>query len=319
MSLLRATDLSKRFTVAGAGGLLGARKHVWAVREAGFHVESGETLAIVGESGSGKSTTARMVMRLLEPDSGRIELMGEDITRLKGRRLRMMRRHMQMVFQDPFASLNPRMKIGETVGEGLRIHERELNRRQRRDRVAEVLEMCGMGADAMDRYPHQFSGGQRQRIGIARALAVNPKLLVLDEPVSALDVSVQAQILNLLMRLQRERGLSYLFISHDLSVVRQVADRVAVMFAGRIVEQGDIAQVYARPKHPYTRALLDARPVEHPARRDRTRERLAADEGVAETGCAFRLRCPHAQADCASFDGRLPAGDGHVAACLHPL
>ena len=322
MSLLRVEGLSKSF--ASGGGLWGGgRRRVQAVRDVGFAIEKGETLAIVGESGSGKSTTARMVMRLIEPDAGRIELLGEDITHLKGRGLRQRRRHMQMVFQDPYASLNPRMRIEHTVGEGLRVHAPELNRRARRERVAQVLEMCGMPASAMDRYPHQFSGGQRQRIGIARALAVEPDLLVLDEPVSALDVSVQAQILNLLAELQREKGLAYLFISHDLSVVRQVADRVAVMFAGRIVETGSIEAVYARPRHPYTRALLDARPAEHPSRRGRGGERLLADEGVAETGCAFRLRCPHAQADCAGFDGRLVAAEAgeasRAAACLHPL
>ncbi len=319
MSLLRVEGLSKSF-VSG-GGLWGGGRRVQAVREVGFTIAPGETLAIVGESGSGKSTTARMVMRLLEPDAGRIELLGEDITRMKGRALRRMRRHMQMVFQDPYASLNPRMRIGQSVGEGLRVHEPGLNRRQRRERVAEVLEMCGMPAAAMDRWPHQFSGGQRQRIGIARALAVAPELLVLDEPVSALDVSVQAQILNLLRDLQQRRGLAYLFISHDLSVVRQVACRVAVMFAGRIVETGPLDEVYAHPLHPYTRALLDARPAEHPSRRGRRGERLTRDEGVAETGCAFRLRCPRAREDCAGFDGRLAAADAgsRAAACLHPL
>ncbi len=317
MSLLAVEGLCKSFHAAGAWG---GKGHVTrAVDHVAFIIRPGETLALVGESGSGKSTTARMVMRLLEADAGRITLMGEDITRLRGKRLRTLRRHMQMVFQDPFASLNPRMKIAETVGEGLRVHARDLGARQRRQRVAEVLERCGMSSDAMDHYPHQFSGGQRQRIGIARALAVSPELLVLDEPVSALDVSVQAQILNLLGELQREHGLAYLFISHDLSVVRHVADRVAVMFAGRIVEQGEIEALYAHPLHPYTRALLDARPVAHPSGKlGRETVVLRRDEGVADQGCAFRLRCPFAQADCARFDGRL-SDDAHAVACLHPL
>ena len=316
MSLLAVKGLCKSFHAGGPWG----KDHVTrAVDDVSFDIKEGETLAIVGESGSGKSTTARIVMRLLDADAGSIALMGEDITHLKGKRLRKMRKHMQMVFQDPFASLNPRMRIGETVGEGLRVHARDLNARQRRERVVEVLGHCGTDAGVLDRYPHQFSGGQRQRIGIARALAVSPKLLVLDEPASALDVSVQAQILNLLKKLQSEQRLAYLFISHDLSVVKQVADRAAVMFAGRIVEQGRIEGVYAHPKHPYTRALLDARPVEHPSRRkSRADIPVRNEETVAETGCAFRLRCPRAQQDCEMFNGTL-AGDDHAFACLHPL
>ncbi len=317
MSLLTVRGLCKSFY---AGGPWGGKDHVIrAVDDVSFEIKEGETLAIVGESGSGKSTVARIVMRLLDVDAGRITLMGEDMTHLKGKRLRQMRRHMQMVFQDPFASLNPRMRIWETVGEGLRVHARDLNAKQRRERVSEVLEHCGMDVEVLDRYPHQFSGGQRQRIGIGRALAVSPRLLVLDEPLSALDVSVQAQILNLLEKLQNEQKLAYLFISHDLSVIRQVADRVAVMFAGRIVEQGNAEAIYARPKHPYTRALLDARPVEHPSqRKKRTDIAVHSEEAVAESGCAFRLRCPCAREDCKGFDGALSADD-HAFACLHPL
>jgi len=312
-----ATGLHKRFRRDGLWG--GGSSEVHAVNDVGFRLHEGETLAIVGESGSGKSTVARIIMRMIEPDAGRIELMGRDITTLSGRQLVPLRRHIQMVFQDPFASLNPRMRIEETVGEGLRVHAPELSRNERRRRVAEVLADCGMTEDAMRRYPHQFSGGQRQRIGIARALAISPKVLVLDEPVSALDVSVQAQILNLLNRLQREHGLSYLFISHDLSVVRQVADRVMVMFAGRIVEEGHIDDVFAHPRHPYTRALLAARPITHPdERRDRAADMPKEAEGICNTGCAFRLRCPRARQGCASFNGAL-AGEGHRHACLHPL
>jgi len=316
MSLLNVNGLCKSFH---AGSWSGKDHITRAVDDVSFDIEEGETLAIVGESGSGKSTTARIVMRLLDADAGSIALMGEDITHLKGRDMRNMRKHMQMVFQDPFASLNPRMKIAETVGEGLRVHAQDLNAKQRRERVVEVLEHCGMGVEILNRYPHQFSGGQRQRIGIARALAVSPRLLVLDEPVSALDVSVQAQILNLLSDLQSEQKLAYLFISHDLSVIKQVADRVAVMFAGRIVEQGNAEAIYARPKHPYTRALLDARPVEHPAKRRKQGDyAVRNEETIAKSGCSFRLRCPYAQLDCEAFDGEL-AGDEHAFACLHPL
>jgi len=317
MSLLSVKGLCKCFHTDASWS--GKDHIIRAVDDVSFEIEEGETLAIVGESGSGKSTTARIVMRLLAADTGRIVLMGEDITHLKGRRMRNMRKHMQMVFQDPFASLNPRMRTVETVGEGLRVHAPELNARQRREKVVEILVQCGMSPEALSRYPHQFSGGQRQRIGIARALAVSPGLLVLDEPVSALDVSVQAQILNLLGKLQNEQKLAYLFISHDLSVIKQVADRVAVMFAGRIVEQGNAETVYARPKHPYTRALLDARPVEHPSQRKKqTDTAVRIEETVAESGCAFRLRCPYAQKDCETFDGAL-SGDEHAFACLHPL
>ena len=317
MSLLKVESLSKAF--ASGGMWSGKRKVTYAVNDVSFEVAKGETLAIVGESGSGKSTTARLVMRLLEADAGKISLLGEDVSQLKGKALRNKRRHMQMVFQDPFASLNPRMKIVDSVGEGLRVHAPELNGSQRRQKVTDILAQCGMDESVLERYPHQFSGGQRQRIGIARALAVSPELLVLDEPVSALDVSVQAQILNLLGELQKEHQLAYLFISHDLSVVRHVADRVAVMFAGFIVEQGTVEDVYAHPRHPYTRELLAARPVEHPSQRHAEGEEIVrSDEGVAESGCAFRLRCPFAQADCAGFDARLSDGE-HKVACLHPL
>jgi len=317
MSLLKVESLSKSF--ASGGMWSGQRKVTHAVNDVSFEVARGETLAIVGESGSGKSTTARLVMRLLEADAGRITLLGEDVSQLKGKALRKKRRHMQMVFQDPFASLNPRMKIAESVGEGLRVHAPQLSARERLQRVTGILEQCGMDSSVLGRYPHQFSGGQRQRIGIARALAVSPELLVLDEPVSALDVSVQAQILNLLADLQKEHELAYLFISHDLSVVRHVADRVAVMFAGFIVERGDVQSVYAHPRHPYTRELLDARPVGHPSQRHAQGDELVrSDEGVAESGCAFRMRCPFAQADCGSFDAMLSHGE-HAVACLHPL
>jgi len=316
LTLLSVQSLSKRFS---RGGLWRTGSSVVrAVNNVSFELDAGETLAIVGESGSGKSTTANLVMRLLNPDDGSIYLMGENITHLSGKALRSMRRHMQMVFQDPYASLNPRMRIAETVGEGLRVHARDMSSSQRMQRVTEVLDLCGMYPDAMKRYPHQFSGGQRQRIGIARALAVSPRLLVLDEPVSALDVSVQAQILNLLRDLQQELGLAYLFISHDLSVVRQVAKRVAVMFAGHVVEEGPIESVFDAPKHPYTRGLLDARPIEHPGERRRQIEDAKDMEDVADVGCPYFFRCANADKDCSSYDPELTR-DEHSVACLHPI
>ena len=318
MSVLKADRLTKSFR---RGGLWGGGISHKAVDDVTFALKGGETLAIVGESGSGKSTTARMVMRLLDADEGCVHLLGEEITSATGKALRMLRKDIQMVFQDPFASLNPRMRIVETVGEGLRVHHPEMNRQQRREKVTETLALCGIGEEALDRYPHQFSGGQRQRVGIARALIVEPKVLVLDEPVSALDVSVQAQILNLLKRIQQERNLSYLFISHDLSVIRHVADRVAVMFAGSVVEQGSVEELFEVPRHPYTRMLLAARPIVHPDQREDGNGNDDLDrESVADSGCAFRLRCPFAQDDCTGFEASIQSDESeHACACLHPL
>ncbi len=316
MSVLSVEGLHKRFKRSGLWSADGAEVH--AVNDVSFEVNEGETLAIVGESGSGKSTAARLAMRMIDADAGRIELLGRDITTLSGHDMIPMRRHIQMVFQDPFASLNPRMRVEETVAEGLKVHAPEMGKAALRQRVAEVLSDCGMGEETLSRYPHQFSGGQRQRIGIARALAISPKVLVLDEPVSALDVSVQAQILNLLKKLQSEHSLSYLFISHDLSVIHQVADRVAVMFAGRIVEKGSAAEVFASPMHPYTKALLAARPISHPDERRKSSAGIPEPaEDVCDTGCAYRLRCKCARQDCESFNGEL-IGEMHGYACLHP-
>jgi len=313
-SVLRVSDLGKTFHAGGMFKAIGKDKQ--AVADVSFNLNTGETLAIVGESGSGKSTTARLVMRLLSVSSGHVFWNDDDVTALSARALRPLRGHIQMVFQDPFASLNPRMKIWQSVAEGLRVHQPELSRSARRERVAETLALCGLDESGMDRYPHQFSGGQRQRIGIARALVVEPKVLVLDEPVSALDVSVQAQILNLLKDIQTRKGLAYLFISHDLSVVRHIADQISVMFAGRVVEQGKATDVFASPQHPYTQALLQARPIDHPSERSDVGIKLAAEEGVAESGCAFLPRCPYAQSDCVDFDNRLRE---QAYACLHPL
>ena len=314
MTALEVRSLCKSFPAGGMLRSTGSEKH--AVIDVSFALEAGETLAIVGESGSGKSTTARVAMRLLSPSSGEVFWNGEEVSNMGGAELRRRRNHIQMVFQDPFASLNPRMRIWQSVAEGLRVHQPDLSRSQRRERVAEVLSQCGLDASGLDRYPHQFSGGQRQRIGIARALVVEPQVLVLDEPVSALDVSVQAQILNLLKQLQSARGLAYLFISHDLSVIRHITDRVAVMFAGRVVEAGDVAEIFNRPRHPYTQALLQARPINHPSERQRAQAIADIREETADSGCVYRLRCPYAQDDCAHFDGQLNE-QGH--ACLHPL
>jgi len=294
MSVLKAEGISKTFR---RGGLWGGGKLYKAVDGVSFDLKAGETLAIVGESGSGKSTTARIAMRLLEADGGSVHLLGEEITAVAGKELRSLRKHIQMVFQDPFASLNPRMKVVDTVGEGLRVHHPELSKAERRNRVAEVLGQCGMDAAAMDRYPHQFSGGQRQRIGIARALIVEPKVLVLDEPVSALDVSVQAQILNLLKEIQQQRELAYLFISHDLSVVRHIADRVAVMFAGRIVEQGPHAELLARRGRYYE---------------------LYTQQSLREAGRDARPWAPGASEDGPGASGNAP-GASDVGPGLAPL
>jgi len=311
MSVLSVSHIRKVFK---SGGFFAGGSEKVAVQDFSFDLKKGETLAIVGESGSGKSTTARLAMRLLDLDRGEVVWGDTDVTKLSSKALRSHRKHIQMVFQDPFASLNPKMKIVDTVGEGLRVHYPKLSQAERRKKVAETLELCGLGEEALDRYPHQFSGGQRQRVGIARALIVEPEVLVLDEPVSALDVSVQAQILNLLKQLQDEKGLAYLFISHDLSVVQHISNRVMVMFAGYVVEEGDIEDVFHHPKHPYTKSLLDAKPIAHPSQR-KDADDIAVDEGVATEGCAFALRCPYAKDDCKSFD--MQAKDG--VACLYPL
>ena len=310
--ILKVKGLQKIFQ--SGGFLIKKGNDKVAVHDMSFDLVAGETLAIVGESGSGKSTTARLAMRLIEANRGSIQWGEVKASDLNGSALRKHRKVIQMVFQDPFASLNPKMKIVDTVAEGLRVHQPNLSANERREKVKETLALCGLGAEALDRYPHQFSGGQRQRIGIARALIVEPDVLVLDEPVSALDVSVQAQILNLLKELQTKKNLAYLFISHDLSVVQHIADRVIVMFAGHVVEEGKVTDVFSKPKHPYTQSLLDARPINHPNER-KTALEIKADEGVAAQGCAFALRCPFAQSNCSSFNMQL--SDGY--ACLHPL
>lgn len=290
---------------------------VRAVDGISFHVARGETMALVGESGCGKSTSARLVLRLIEPTAGTIRFDGQDITSMTGEPLRALRKRMQIVFQDPFASLNPRMTVGETLEEPLIVH-RLGDKAARRARIEELLGLVGLAAYHAQRYPHEFSGGQRQRIGIARALAVEPALIVCDEPVSALDVSVQAQVINLLKDLQRRLGLSYLFIAHDLAVVKHMADRVAVMYLGQIVEIGPAAALFAHPRHPYTRTLLAAIPRPDP-RHHPTRAVAAGDVPSPlnpPDGCRFHTRCPFATDRCRTETPALaPLADGYLAAC----
>ncbi len=293
---------------------------VHAVDGVSFRLEPGETLGLVGESGCGKSTTARMLVRLVRPTSGRVLLDGTDVTRARGAELARLRRRMQMVFQDPSSSLDPRRTVAQTLGEVLAVHRLGRGADDRRSRVGELLEMVGLGASARHRYPHQLSGGQRQRVGIARALAVEPEVLVLDEPVSALDVSVRAEVMNLLVRLRRELGLSYVFISHDLGMVRHLSDRVAVMYLGRIAELGPWRPVSDEPRHPYTRALRDAVPVPDPvveAEREVSALRGEVPDAVhPPAGCPFHPRCPHAAERCGSDVPALRTTvEAHLAAC----
>ncbi|MFM1989909.1 MAG: hypothetical protein RJA99_2866 [Pseudomonadota bacterium] len=310
--LLRVEHLSKRFAVRGGT--------VHAVDDVSFGIAAGTTLGLVGESGCGKSTLGKTVLRLHAPDAGRILLEGRDLAALDRAALRPLRRDVQMIFQDPYASLNPRATVGRILAEPLQVHGLG-GAVERRERVAWLMARVGLRPEHLDRLPHEFSGGQRQRIGIARALALNPKLVICDEPVSALDVSVRAQVVNLLTGLQAELGLSYLFVSHDLSVVRHVADRVAVMYLGRIVEIGDRRRIFASPAHPYTRALVASAPVPDPARRDRPRALLQGDVPSPldpPSGCRFRTRCPHATDACAAAAPILRPLDGdHAVACHH--
>ena len=317
--LLEVEHLVKHFPGRGRGLLRsGGGAPVRAVDDVSFTLHRGETLGIVGESGCGKSTLARTLLRLVEPTSGRVRFAGEDLFRLSRREMRERRRHLQLIFQDPFASLNPRMTVAEIVREPWSIFRGVAPRREWRERTQELLAQVGLGPDDAHRYPHQFSGGQRQRIGIARALALNPKLIVCDEPVSALDVSIQAQILNLLAEVQEKFGLSCIFIAHDLSVVRHISDRVAVMYLGKIVETGAWQDVYERPAHPYTQALLSAAPAIEPEERGARiiLEGEAPSASAPPSGCRFRTRCWKAAPECAAEEPALEARMGaHPTAC----
>ena len=315
--LLRVEDLHVEFPV-GRGR---SQAKVRAVDGVSFDIPRGQTLGLVGESGCGKSTTGLSLLRLVEPTSGRITFDGEDIGSLSRRDLRRWRRRAAMIFQDPYASLDPRMPVGESIGEPLAIHDLHPGRDARRNRIAELLERVGLHPDVAERHPHEFSGGQRQRVGIARALAGEPEFIVCDEPIAALDVSIQAQVMNLLGELQRDLGLTYLFIAHDLAAVQHVSDRIAVMYLGRIVELAERLDLYRSPQHPYTRALLSAIPVHDPVR-ERDRQRILLPGDVPSpidppSGCRFRTRCPEVFEPCGRIDPDLQDTDvGNLAACL---
>jgi len=310
--LVEVRNLVKYFPVENSDDV------VRAVDDVSFDILSGETLGLVGESGCGKSTVGRCLLRLYEPTSGEVLFEGEDILKLSNKELQALRREMQIIFQDPYASLNPRLNILSIVGEPLKIHKIG-DKAERRERVADLLKKVGLDPNYMFRYPHEFSGGQRQRIGIARALALNPKLIIADEPVSALDVSVQAQVVNLLQDLQQEFGLTYLFISHGLAVVEHISNRVAVMYLGKIVEIAESRELYDTPLHPYTKALLSAIPIPDPKQK---RERMILTGDVPTpinppSGCRFRTRCPFAIEECARIEPELrEITTGHFSACI---
>lgn len=311
--LVEIRNLKKFFNV-------GKGQTLKAVNDVSLDIKQGETLGVVGESGCGKSTAGRTVLRLYEPTDGAVNFNGTNIYKLSGSKMKALRREMQMIFQDPYASLNPRMTITDIIGEALDIHKLVGSKAERKKRVEDLLDLVGLNPDHATRYPHEFSGGQRQRIGIARALAVDPKFIICDEPISALDVSIQAQVVNLLQELQRKMGLTYMFIAHDLSMVKHISDRVAVMYLGKVVEIAPSEELYANPSHPYTKALLSAIPIPDPDI-EKTRERIVLKGDLPSpinppTGCHFRTRCPMATEKCALAEPALvEARPGHWTAC----
>jgi len=319
--LLHVENLKMHFPITK--GIIFQRQvgAVKAVDGVSFDLYPGETLGLVGESGCGKSTTGRAILQLYRPTAGEVVFEGTDLTKIKGERLRKMRRRMQMIFQDPYASLNPRMTVGSIVSEPLEVHGIGKNRKERQERVQELLKIVGLNPYFVNRYPHEFSGGQRQRIGVARALAVNPTFIVADEPISALDVSIQAQVINLMEDLQQDLGLTYLFIAHDLSVVRHISNRIAVMYLGKIVELADRDALYENPMHPYTQALLSAVPIPDPVI-EHQRQRIILEGDVPSPinpphGCNFNTRCPRVMDICREKDPEFKDyGDGHYAACF---
>jgi peptide/nickel transport system ATP-binding protein/oligopeptide transport system ATP-binding protein len=321
--LLEVKDLVKHFPITRGVIFQHRVGAVKAVDRVSFNVERGETLGIVGETGSGKTTTARLLVRLLDPTAGQVLFEGEDISSRKGEGLKDLHREVQMIFQDPYSSLNPRKTVGSIIAEPFAIHDLLTNKRERRKRVEELMDRVGLNPEHYNRYPYEFSGGQRQRIGVARAIALEPKLLVADEPVSALDVSIQAQVLNLLRRLQRELGLTVILIAHDLSVVRHMCDRVAVMYLGKLVEIAPSDALYGFPRHPYTGALLASVPVADPSRARQERELLSGDvpsPANPPPACRFHTRCPKAQEICSVEEPPLEGkGGGTIAACHFPL
>ena len=320
--LVDVRDLKMYFPITSGIIFQRAVGHIKAVDGISFSVRRGETLGLVGESGCGKTTTGRCILQLYRPTAGSVLFEGRDLCAMKGRVLRGMRRQMQVIFQDPYSSLNPRMTAGNIIGEPLVVHGLSKNRRQYRERVAELLSIVGLNPYMSDRFPHEFSGGQRQRIGVARALAVNPQFIVCDEPVSALDVSIQAQIINLLEDLQEQLSLTYLFIAHDLSVVRHISNRVAVMYLGHIVEIAERTEIYSNPLHPYTKALLSAVPIPDPVI-DAQRERILLTGEVPSPlnppgGCVFHPRCSMATAECQEVIPELrEVQSDHWVACIH--
>ena len=315
-NLLDVRNLRKTFRVT-TGALAGKHLALKAVDGVSFSLRAGETLGLVGESGCGKSTTGKAILRLLEPDEGEVLFDGEDLLALSPKQMRTRRRDLQMIFQDPYSSLNPRMQVADIVGEPLKIH-RLAKGRELRQEVVHLLETVGLGAAHLDRYPHEFSGGQRQRIGIARALAVKPRLIIADEPVSALDLSIQAQVVNLMQDIQQQFELTYLFIAHDLSIIEHISDRVAVMYLGRIVELTPADQLYKSPRHPYSEALLNAVPIPNPHARRQKRPLTGEIPSPINppSGCHFHPRCPYARELCRQLSPELTdQGNGHLAAC----